>query len=43
VRNIAAVDTAFSSTTLNTFAGSIIPEVNKSLKVPSLASKPKLT
>ena len=42
VRNIAAVETAFSSATLKTFAGSMIPAAKRSLNDPSFASKPKL-
>ena len=34
VRNMAAVDTAFSKATLSTFAGSIIPAVKRFLKSP---------
>lgn len=40
VRNIAAVETAFSKATLSTFAGSMIPAWKRSLNVHSLASKP---
>jgi hypothetical protein len=40
VKNIAAVDTAFSNATLRTLAGSIIPALNKSLNSHDFASKP---